>query len=194
MDDVIEPTGRACRDGAGSQSDEAEEAQIEARLRMESMSRVACALIFQSARDLVCAHRTAARPEAHHRKTVRDASRWKQEISIWAKTLYPLQYESGGLTLAGAIHTINVNQDFRGGRRLDYWAVRECLLREPHRLAVVDGPTEFRTLTAEPSDDGAVLERKKPEPAVELTDVLFRVTSAFKEAVIAAGGEGEFTP
>jgi hypothetical protein len=195
MDDVIDPTRREYLGGGSPHSDAATEAQVEARLRMESMSRVACALIFQSARDLVCAHRAAGRPQAGLPKAVRKARQWIQEISIWAKTLHPLRYESGGMTLAGAVETINVHQDFRGGRRIDYWAVRECLLREPHRLAIVDGPAEFRTLTSDPPD-ASVCETPNPESSEDLIRVISEYEKASSRVgqrvdVASASEEGE---
>jgi hypothetical protein len=193
MDDAIDATRREYLGGGSTYDDVVTEAQVEARLRMESMSRVACALIFQSARDLVCAQRTASRPQTRRPKAVREARQWIQEISIWARTLHPLRYEGGGITLAGAVETINVHQDFRGGRRVDYWAVRECLLREPHRLAVVDGPAEFRTLTCDPSDT-AVCEMPNPDSSVDLIRVISeyeKVTSLAGQRIATASEDGE---
>ena len=194
MTSLSDVPGRMYPDDDNHFSDTTTAAQIDARLRMESMSRVACALIFQSARDLVCAQRTTAKAQARA-KAVREARQWIEEISVWAKTLHPLRYEGGGITLAGAVETINVHQDFRGGRRIDYWIVRELLLREPHRLAIVDGPAEFRTLTSEPSESSA--DKLNPEPAEDL----IRIISEYEKGAstgdeqligcIAAGEEGE---
>jgi hypothetical protein len=158
------------------------EAQVDARLRMESMSRVACALIFQSARDLVCARRTEGEASNRRPKAVRQARQRIEEISFWARTVHPLVYESGGITLAGAVETINVQQDYRGGRRIDYWVVRQLLLKEPHRLAVVDGPAEFRTLTTDPgnSEDGS--DTLNPDSS----DDLLRVLDTYQKQSAAA--------
>jgi len=163
-------------------SDATMEAQVDARLRMESMSRVACALIFQSARDLVCARRTEGEASNRRPKAVRQARQRIEEISFWARTVHPLVYESGGITLAGAVETINVQQDYRGGRRIDYWVVRQLLLKEPHRLAVVDGPAEFRTLTTDPgnSEDGS--DTLNPDSS----DDLLRVLDTYQKQSAAA--------
>lgn len=123
-----------------------EEADAEARLRMESMSRVACALIFQTARDLVCAERALRARATRRPKAVRQHERRLIEIQRWVKTVFPLRYENGGMSLAGAVATINLYNDHVGARRLEYHVVREMLMKEPHRLAIVDGPAEYRTL------------------------------------------------
>lgn len=123
-----------------------EEADAEARLRMESMSRVACALIFQTARDLVCAERALRARATRRPKAVRQHERRLEEIQRWVKTVFPLRYENGGMSLAGAVATINMYNDHTGARRVEYHVVRNMLMREPHRLAIVDGPAEYRTL------------------------------------------------
>jgi len=177
MSNVIDPTERQHLGGGSRYNDATTQAQVDARLRMESLSRVACALIFQSARDLVCAKRTEARSQARHPKVVRQARQWIEEISVWAQTIYPLLYESGGMTLAGAVETINVHQDHRGGRRIDYCVVKELLLAKPQRLAVVDGPAEFRTLTSDVSDP-PTSEKLNPEKSSE---DLIRVISEYEK-------------
>lgn len=166
------------------------EAQVDARLRMESMSRVACALIFQSARDLVCARRTEGEAANRRPKAVRQARQRIEEISLWARTIHPLVYESGGITLAGAVETINVQQDFRGGRRIDYWAVRQLLLKEPHRLAVVDGPAEFRTLTTDSAGPQDSSETFNPDSS----DDLLRVIDAYQRQHTPASTLAVHTP
>jgi hypothetical protein len=159
-------------DEGSHSSDTSTEAQIDARLRMESMSRVACALIFQSARDLVCAQRIQSDALNRRPKAVRQARQRIEEIALWARTIHPLVYESGGITLAGAVETINVQQDYRGGRRIHYWVVRQLLLREPQRLAVVDGPAEFRTLTSESAVDPLGSETLNPDSSDDLLRVI----------------------
>jgi hypothetical protein len=191
MTSLSDATGPISPDDDNQFSDTITAAQIDARLRMESMSRVACALIFQSARDLVCAQRTTAKAQARA-KAVREARQWIEEISVWAKTLHPMRYEGGGITLAGAVETINVHQDFRGGRRIDYWIVRELLLREPHRLAIVDGPAEFRTLTSEAAEPSAG--NLNLEPSEDLMRVITeyeKETSRRAESLVSSIGAGE---
>jgi hypothetical protein len=170
------------RDEGSHSSDTSTEAQVDARLRMESMSRVACALIFQSARDLVCAQRTEGDALNRRPKAVRQARLRIEEIALWARTIHPLVYESGGITLAGAVETINVQQDYRGGRRIEYWVVRQLLLREPHRLAVVDGPAEFRTLTSESLVDPLGSETLNPDSS----DDLLRVIDTYQKEIVPA--------
>lgn len=146
MDNSIVPYPHIRHAGGTLYEDSQTEKQVESRLRMESMSRVACALIFQTARDLVCARRKLCDPDAHAAKAVRKAAQRVDEISRWARTVHPLRYADGGIPLAGAIATINVHQEYRGGRRIEYEVVKRLLFLMPQRLAVVDGPAEFRTL------------------------------------------------
>lgn len=159
-----------------------DEQQALAQDGLESMSGVVCALIFQSARDLVCAKKVlrakqsppkAARQAkpvspakaARQAKAVRQAEQRIDEITKWANTVFPLRFAGGGMSLAGAIATINLYQEHRGVCRLEYHVVKKMLLTKPHRLAVVDGPAKFRTLTNTTVEDlaSAVSEYEEDE-------------------------------
>lgn len=139
-----------------------DEEQAEAHDRLESMSRVACALIFQSARDMVCSRRVLRSSQPRRPKNVRKAEQCIDEITKWANTVFPILYE-GGMSLAGAVATINRYQDQRGVRRVEYHVVKQMLLTKPQRLAIVDGPAKFRRLTNDVLDElaGAVSDFKK---------------------------------
>lgn len=143
---MVNLTFQAVRDPLASAAFFDEE-QAGAHDCLESMSRVSCALIFQSARDLVCSRRVLQSSRQRRPKAVRKAEQFIEEITKWANTVFPLLYEDGGMSLAGAIATINRYQDQRGVRRLEYHVVKQLLLTKPQRLAIVDGPAEFRTLT-----------------------------------------------